>query len=168
MRGFQAMHDRAAKVFANSLRSQPLQHAKAAAPSIHPVDLHVGQQLRIRRIHSNLSQTELGHEMGLSYQQIQKYESGKNRISASMLYEFAGRLNVPVSRFFEGLPQPGSQSTHSMVADVDNRIAYIATAEGRRFVDEILRLPPRLRTRTFALVKTLAENEEDRGNDGSA
>jgi transcriptional regulator with XRE-family HTH domain len=106
--------------------------------------------------------------MGLSYQQIQKYESGKNRISASMLYEFAGRLNVPVSRFFEGLPEPGSEPTPSIVADVDARIAYIATAEGRRFVDEILRLPPRLRTRTFALIQMLTRDEEERGGDGRA
>lgn len=162
------MHDRAANAFAKGLRSQSVRHAKAAAQAIHPVDLHVGQQLRVRRIHSNLSQAELGHETGLSYQQIQKYETGKNRISASMLYEFAGRLNVPVSRFFEGLPEPGSEPTHSLVADVDARIAYIATAEGRRFVDEILRLPPRLRTRTFALIQMLTRDEEECGGDGRA
>jgi len=135
----------------------------ASGGHVHPVDRHVGQQLRIRRIHSNLSQTELGAKIGLSYQQIQKYESGKNRISASMLYEFAGRLNVPVAQFFEGLPQPDIAREDAPPSDVDERIAYLTTAEGRRFVEEILRLSPRLRTRTYALIKTLAAEDEDVG-----
>jgi len=120
----------------------------------------VGQQLRVRRVHSNLSQTELGAKIGLSYQQIQKYESGKNRISASMLYEFAGRLNVQVAQFFEGLPQPCVTREEAPASDVDERIAYLTTAEGRRFVEEILRLSPRLRSRTYALIKTLAAEDE--------
>ena len=73
----------------------------------HPVDRHVGQQLRIRRVYSGLSQTELGNKIGLSYQQVQKYESGRNRISASMLHDIAKELDVPITCFFEGLEQSG-------------------------------------------------------------
>jgi hypothetical protein len=78
-----------------------------------------------------------------------------------MLYEFAGRLNVPVARFFEGLPQPDVAGHEAPASEVDERIAYFTTAEGRRFVEEILRLSPRLRTRTYALIKTLAAEDED-------
>jgi len=154
------MHGRVAKNFVKRVDQNHSATASPASHDIHPVDRHVGQQLRVTRIHSNLSQTELGARIGLSYQQIQKYESGKNRISASMLYEFAGRLNVPVARFFEGLPQPDVMEHEAHASDVDERIAYLTTAEGRRFVEEILRLSPRLRTRTYALIKTLAAEDE--------
>lgn len=155
------MHGRVAKSSTRIAERIGAAGTASSEQDIHPVDRHVGQQLRIRRIHSNLSQTELGAKIGLSYQQIQKYESGKNRISASMLYEFAGRLNVPVAQFFEGLPQPDGASHEALPSDVDERIAYLTTAEGRRFVEEILRLSPRLRTRTYALIKTLAAEDED-------
>lgn len=155
------MHGRVANTFVKRVNGNDGTGATSALHDIHPVDRHVGQQLRVRRIHSNLSQTELGAKIGLSYQQIQKYESGKNRISASMLYEFAGRLNVPVAQFFEGLPQPDAARREELPSEVDERIAYFTTAEGRRFVEEILRLSPRLRTRTYALIKTLAAEDED-------
>ncbi|NTF82989.1 helix-turn-helix domain-containing protein [Rhizobium rhizogenes] len=155
------MHDRAAKIFIDNSHGRLFADRGGDGQMIHPVDRHVGQQLRILRIHSNLSQTELGHEVGLSYQQVQKYESGKNRISASMLYVIASRLNVPVNRFFDGLPPSESEVTDGIVPEVDERIAYIATAEGRRFVEEILRLPPRLRTRILAVIKVLAGDEEE-------
>ncbi len=154
------MHDRVEKRFVTSGRT--FRTEKQGNRASHPVDIHVGQQLRIRRIHSNLSQTELGEKVGLSYQQVQKYESGKNRISASMLYEIASGLNVPVSCFFDGLPQPGSGVGATVAPEADERIAYLATAEGRRFVEEILRLSPKLRTRTLALIRTIA-GDEDKG-----
>ena len=155
------MHGRIAKTSAKMVGRDGSARAAPNAPDIHPVDRHVGQQLRISRIHSNLSQTELGIKIGLSYQQIQKYESGKNRISASMLYEFADRLNVPVAQFFEGLPQLGGAREDTPPSDADERVAYLTTAEGRRFVEEILRLSPRLRSRTYALIKTLAAEDDD-------
>ncbi len=158
------MHDRIAKRFVSTSPSDGLQVGGESHQASHPVDIHVGQQLRIRRIHSNLSQTELGQKVGLSYQQVQKYESGKNRISASMLYDIASGLNVPVSCFFEGLPQPGSGEGVIIAPDADERIAYLATVEGRRFVEEILRLPPKLRTRTLAVIRAIA-GEEDKAEE---
>jgi transcriptional regulator with XRE-family HTH domain len=68
-----------------------------AVPSLHPVDIHVGVRLRQRRNLVGLSQTKLSDSVGLTFQQIQKYENGTNRISSSRLYEFAKVLNVPVS-----------------------------------------------------------------------
>ncbi|ANL57336.1 helix-turn-helix domain-containing protein [Rhizobium phaseoli] len=153
------MHDRVAKRLASNSQANAFRAEEESCQTTHPVDVHVGQQLRIRRVHSNLSQTELGQKVGLSYQQVQKYESGKNRISASMLYEIASGLKVPVGCFFDGLPQPGSGEGATIAPEVDERIAYLATAEGRRFVEEILRLPPKLRTRTLAVIRAIAGEE---------
>jgi transcriptional regulator with XRE-family HTH domain len=68
---------------------------------LHPVDIHVGARLRQRRTIVGLSQTKLSESVGLTFQQIQKYERGTNRISSSRLYEFARVLAVPVSYFFD-------------------------------------------------------------------
>ena len=69
----------------------------------HPVDLHVGGRLKQIRGLRGLSQTNLADSVGLTFQQIQKYENGANRISASRLWEFAERLNVPISFFYDGI-----------------------------------------------------------------
>jgi transcriptional regulator with XRE-family HTH domain len=70
----------------------------------HAVDVHVGQRVRQRRTLLAMSQTKLGDAVGLTFQQIQKYERGSNRIGSSRLYEFAKVLDVPVSYFFDEMP----------------------------------------------------------------
>jgi len=70
----------------------------------HNVDVHVGARMRQRRTLLGMSQTKLGDAVGLTFQQIQKYERGSNRIASSRLYEFAKVLDVPVSHFFDGMP----------------------------------------------------------------
>ena len=70
----------------------------------HNVDVHVGARMRQRRTLLGMSQTKLGDAVGLTFQQIQKYERGSNRIGSSRLYEFAKVLDVPVSYFFEEMP----------------------------------------------------------------
>ena len=67
----------------------------------HPIDVHVGARLRQRRILLGMSQTTLGNAAGITFQQVQKYEGGGNRISSSRLFEFAKILDVPVSHFFK-------------------------------------------------------------------
>lgn len=69
----------------------------------HPVDIHVGQKLKELRSKRRLSQTDVGRKLGLSFQQIQKYETGSNRISASRLFELAQLLDVSPIFFFDGL-----------------------------------------------------------------
>ncbi|HYG86463.1 MAG TPA: helix-turn-helix transcriptional regulator [Azospirillum sp.] len=69
-----------------------------------PVDVHVGARIRLRRTLMGLSQSELGKALGLTFQQVQKYERGANRVSASTLHRMAGILDVPVSFFFDDLP----------------------------------------------------------------
>ena len=70
----------------------------------HPVDMHVGSRVRLRRTMLNMSQEKLGDAVGLTFQQIQKYERGANRIGSSRLYQFSHILDVPVSFFFQDMP----------------------------------------------------------------
>lgn len=70
----------------------------------HPIDVQVGARLRQRRALLGMSQSAIGKAVGLTFQQIQKYEHGANRLSASKLYEFAKVLDVPVSFFFDAMP----------------------------------------------------------------
>ena len=74
---------------------------------IHPVDAHVGARLRLRRKLIGMSQEQLADALGITFQQVQKYERGANRISASKLYDAAQALSVPIGFFFENLPEDG-------------------------------------------------------------
>jgi transcriptional regulator with XRE-family HTH domain len=73
-------------------------------PKSHPVDTHVGARMRQRRTLLGMSQTKLGDAVGLTFQQVQKYERGSNRVSSSRLFEFAKVLDVPVAYFFDEMP----------------------------------------------------------------
>lgn len=91
----------------------PRASQKSEMPSyIHPVDLHVGSAIQRRRKMLGMSQTQLANALGVSFQQIQKYERGANRISASRLFDVSQHLEVPVSYFFHGFadaePKGGS------------------------------------------------------------
>ena len=70
----------------------------------HPVDVHVGSRVRLRRTLLGMSQTDLGGALGVTFQQVQKYESGKNRIGASRLYQLSMTFGVPLSYFFDYMP----------------------------------------------------------------
>ena len=72
--------------------------------SPNPVDIHVGNRVRMRRVLIGMSQEKLGEELGLTFQQVQKYEKGANRIGASRLFHISKILNVPVSFFFDDIP----------------------------------------------------------------
>lgn len=83
-------------------RGVPMPKAKASVP--HPVDVHVGQRIKMLRKMRKLSQAKLGEFIGLTFQQIQKYEHGTNRVGASRLHQFSQILDVPVSFFFDDMP----------------------------------------------------------------
>ena len=70
----------------------------------HPIDVHVGARIKLKRKLLRMSQTDLGEALGYSFQQIQKYEKGTNRVSASKLVAIADALNVPIMFFFDDLP----------------------------------------------------------------
>ena len=99
------------------------------------VDKHVGERVRLRRIMLKMSQTELGNKIGVTFQQLQKYEKGANRIGASRLYQMAQILNVPPGFFFEGLP--GSKVNAVLP---DYLIDLMGTAEGQRMVQALARV----------------------------
>ncbi|MBZ9603528.1 helix-turn-helix domain-containing protein [Phyllobacterium chamaecytisi] len=133
-------------------------YPQASASEVpHAADLYVGRQVAAVRIHSNVKQAELAHAVQVSPQQLQKYENGRNRISASMLFEIATFLGVPVGRFFEGLP--GNARLEGEVASlpVDERITFIASSEGRRLIEGVMRLPPRTRRRVSSFIAALGE-----------
>ncbi|WP_250889000.1 helix-turn-helix transcriptional regulator [Mesorhizobium sp. dw_380] len=127
------------------------------AGSPHPADQYVGRQIATVRVQSDVSQAQLARAIGISFQQLQKYENAKNRVSASMLYEIASSLDVPVSRFFEGLPGNDETSRNASPLPVDERIDFIASAEGRRLIKGLMQLPPRVRGRLSALIAALGE-----------
>ena len=102
----------------------------------HPVDVHVGQRVRQRRWMIGMTQQQLAAKVGIKFQQIQKYETGANRISASRLWDIADALEVPVSFFFEGLDHAaGMAPAADMMADkeaLDLVRAYYAIPEHQR------------------------------------
>ena len=115
----------------------------ACATMMTPMDLHIGLCLRHRRWLEGLTQVELAKAIGVRFQQIQKYESGANRVSASRLWDLACALNVPVSYFYVGLGEPHrnlsglSEETLQQKETMDLLRAYYAMDEGprRRFFE---------------------------------
>ncbi|WP_281061713.1 helix-turn-helix transcriptional regulator [Mesorhizobium sp. M7A.F.Ca.MR.176.00.0.0] len=123
----------------------------------HPADQHVGRQIATVRVQSDVSQAQLARSIGISFQQLQKYENARNRVSASMLYEIASSLGVPVGRFFAGLPGNGETRVEARTLPVDERLDFIASAEGRRLIEGLVNLPPRVRGRVSSLIAALGE-----------
>lgn len=123
----------------------------------HPADQHVGRQVATVRVQSDVSQAQLARSIGISFQQLQKYENARNRVSASMLYEIASSLGVPVGRFFEGLPGNDETRVEARPLPVDERLDFIASAEGRRLIEGLVNLPPRVRGRVSSLITALGE-----------
>ena len=106
--------------------------------SPNPVDLHVGGRVRMRRRMLGVSQERLAEALGLTFQQVQKYERGSNRVSASKLYGIALALEIPVGYFFEGLPEHRAAATLSQARDEERIHAFMSTTVGA----ELMRLFP--------------------------
>jgi transcriptional regulator with XRE-family HTH domain len=125
--------------------------------SPNPVDLHVGSRVRMRRKMLGISQERLAEALGLTFQQVQKYERGANRVSASKLYEIARFLSTPVSYFFEGLAEtPGGETSETGQTVHD----FLMTSEGLELAGSFPRINnPRLRRRLLDLVRTMVEEE---------
>ena len=116
----------------------------------HPVDVHVGQRIRQRRWMIGMTQQQLATRVGIKFQQIQKYETGANRVSASRLWDIAAALEVPISFFFEGLggAHPG------MVAD---RGDIMTDKEALDLVRAYYAIPETQRRRLFDLARVLSD-----------
>ena len=125
-----------------------------------PVDVHVGSRVRLRRTLLGMSQEKLGNAIGLTFQQVQKYERGANRIGASRLFDLSHVLDVPVSFFFEDMPAPGGERAPAPAAagaPEGNDPDPMAKRETLELVRAYYRIPDaQLRRRLFDLAKALA------------
>jgi transcriptional regulator with XRE-family HTH domain len=139
---------------------------KESKPS--PIDVHVGSRIRLRRTLLGMSQERLGEALGLTFQQIQKYERGTNRVGASRLYDLARVLDVPISFFFDDMPE--TLATHYGTPAQRRAAGFAEAQEGfgsgedtmsRRETLELVRAyyriaDPQVRKRIFELIKSLA------------
>jgi transcriptional regulator with XRE-family HTH domain len=129
----------------------------------NPIDIHVGRRVRQRRKAMGVTQERLADDLGLTFQQVQKYERGANRISASKLYEIAAALQTGTAYFFEGLADPASAKSGEGVDPESERFvnAFLMSAEGLELAELFTRLAsPRLRRRIVDLVRSMVEEED--------
>jgi transcriptional regulator with XRE-family HTH domain len=133
----------------------------------HPVDIYAGKKLRLKRTILGLSQESLGNSIGVTFQQIQKYERGINRMSSSRLFEFSKVLKVPVAYFFEGYEESFDEAGEKIEMlgmaeetasfEHDDQLSSRETLEMMRAYYRIA--DPNIRKKIFELVKSLAERE---------
>ena len=125
----------------------------------NPVDVHVGSRVRLRRTLRGMSQEKLGNAIGLTFQQVQKYERGANRISASRLFELSRVLEVPVAFFFEEIPVAGAERHRavSAVTAEPEELDPMAKRKTLELVRAYYRIPDsHLRRWLFELAKAFA------------
>ncbi|HME28851.1 MAG TPA: helix-turn-helix transcriptional regulator [Pseudolabrys sp.] len=123
----------------------------------NPIDKHVGSRVRMRRMMLSMSQEKLGDALGLTFQQIQKYEKGTNRIGASRLQQIAHMLQVPVSFFFEGAPHSPVHSGMSEAPSPAYVADFLATSDGLSLTKAFMRIKSsKLRRRIVDLVEQIA------------
>lgn len=133
----------------------------------NPIDKHVGSRVRMRRVLLGMSQEKLGEALNLTFQQVQKYEKGTNRIGASRLQQISKTLNVPPAYFFDGAPafDPAGDDpvTHSAAAEAGSAyvVDFLSTTEGLHLNRAFARIQdPKIRKRIVDLVSALAGDDE--------
>ena len=148
----------------------PRMKAKRLPPGVaNPVDIHVGSRVRLRRTLLGLSQEKLGDAVGLTFQQIQKYERGANRIGSSRLFQFSQILDVPISFFFDKMPS-GLKTVKRQFSEGIRRHEQktqepdpLARRETLKLVRAYYRITdPKVRKRLFELTKSLAKASPDK------
>lgn len=134
---------------------------KAKRP--HPIDIYVGSRVKMRRMLIGMSQEKLGEQLGLTFQQVQKYEKGSNRIGASRLWHLAQILDVPVRYFFEGLQEGEARSRDRAFADRAQQkymLDFVQSSESIQLVKAFTGIKnARTRRALVNLVKALAEKD---------
>ncbi|MEP3233808.1 MAG: helix-turn-helix domain-containing protein [Hyphomicrobiales bacterium] len=128
----------------------------------NPIDIHVGSRVRLRRMMTNMSQEKLGEHLGITFQQIQKYEKGTNRIGASRLQSISSVLQVPVSFFFDGAPNPAGTTNPSGMEENSSSymVEFLSSPEGLQLNKAFSRIPDaKVRRRIVELVRSLAGDE---------
>jgi transcriptional regulator with XRE-family HTH domain len=130
----------------------------------NPIDKHVGSRVRMRRMMLSMSQEKLGDALGLTFQQVQKYEKGTNRIGASRLQQIAQILQVPVSFFFDGAPHLPGVVRHEGMGEAPSPAYvsdFLATSDGLALTKAFMRITDsKLRRRIVDLVEQIATSEK--------
>jgi transcriptional regulator with XRE-family HTH domain len=129
-----------------------------AKKSPNPTDKYVGSRVRMRRLMLSMSQEKLGEKLGLTFQQVQKYEKGTNRIGASRLQHISQILKVPVSFFFEGVSGPGKPEDGSTKPPVADYVSdFLSSSDGLALTKAFTNIKDsRLRRRVVDLVEEIA------------
>src|SRR5690348_16889905 len=154
-------------------RTEAASGEKEGRPS--PIDVHVGSRIRLRRTLLGMSQERLGEALGLTFQQVQKYERGVNRVGASRLFDLSRVLDVPISFFFDDMPEPltnayggqaGSHGARRSMGFADTQDSFGDDMLNRRETLELVRAyyritDPAVRKRVFELIKSLVPDERD-------
>jgi transcriptional regulator with XRE-family HTH domain len=126
----------------------------------NPVDAHVGSRVRLRRMLLGMSQERLGESMGLTFQQVQKYEKGVNRIGASRLFQISKILDVPVQFFFEEAPYTGDGNAARGIAEPDSEafiLEFLNSREGLELNRAFVKIgDPKVRKSVVDLVRALS------------
>jgi transcriptional regulator with XRE-family HTH domain len=129
--------------------------------SPNPIDKHVGSRVRMRRMMIDMSQEKLGEQLGITFQQIQKYEKGTNRIGASRLQQISAVLSVPVAFFFEGAPVPDGPNGFSEIPSPAYVSDFLATSDGLALTKAFMKVrDPKVRRRIVDLVEAIASEED--------
>jgi transcriptional regulator with XRE-family HTH domain len=128
----------------------------------NPIDKHVGSRVRMRRMMLSMSQEKLGDALGLTFQQVQKYEKGTNRIGASRLQQISNILQVPVAFFFEGAPNLSPHGDGMKDAPSPAYVSdFLATSEGLALTKAFMRIKEaKLRRRIVDLVEEIAGDKD--------
>jgi transcriptional regulator with XRE-family HTH domain len=130
----------------------------------NPIDKHVGSRVRMRRMMLGMSQEKLGNSLSLTFQQVQKYEKGTNRIGASRLQQISHILQVPVEFFFEGAPNVGGAGRMEGMSEAPSPAYvadFLATSDGLALTKAFMRIgDSKLRRRIVDLVEQIAANEK--------
>ncbi|WP_374470917.1 helix-turn-helix domain-containing protein [Phenylobacterium sp.] len=138
------------------IKASQLAAAVPTDPDAHPVDRHVGLRIRMRRKELGMSQDRLADALGITFQQIQKYERGANRVSASKLWETAHALQAPINYFFEGLPENGESPSTAGAHD------FLLTPEGLELAAAFPRIAdPRVRRKVVELVRSVVDSDPE-------
>jgi transcriptional regulator with XRE-family HTH domain len=131
---------------------------------IDPLDVHVGRRVKQRRMQLAMSQGKLGEHLKLTFQQVQKYENGTNRISAGLLPYIAKALAVTITYFFEGIESELPNAQPRSAEEESRRLVmeFVSSSEGANLIRAFLKITdPKVRRRTFNLVKSLVAEEPD-------
>jgi len=127
----------------------------------NPVDLHVGLRVRLRRRELGVSQEKLAESIGLTFQQVQKYERAANRVSASKLWEMARALKTSISYFFEGLGDPARETADDLPEGPPPAHAFLLTPEGLELAAAFPKIrKARVRRKILDLVRAMVEEDE--------